>query len=42
MKIAKKSDCGRIEWIVLDWNQNAISFYDKLGAQHLMTGKRTG
>jgi GNAT superfamily N-acetyltransferase len=35
IKIAKKNECGRIEWIVLDWNQNAINFYDKLGAQHL-------
>lgn len=34
-KIAKKNECGRIEWVVLDWNQNAIDFYDKLGAQHL-------
>lgn len=35
IKIAKKKECGRIEWIVLDWNQNAINFYDNLGAQHL-------
>lgn len=35
IKIAKKYECGRLEWIVLDWNQNAIKFYDKLGAQHL-------
>lgn len=35
IKIAKKNDCGRIEWIVLDWNENAIKFYDKLGATHL-------
>lgn len=33
--IAKKLDCGRMEWCVLDWNANAIRFYDKLGARHL-------
>jgi GNAT superfamily N-acetyltransferase len=25
-------DCGRFEWSVLDWNENAIQFYKKLGA----------
>jgi len=25
-------DCGRFEWIVLDWNQPAIDFYEGLGA----------
>ena len=24
--------CGRFEWSVLDWNANAIAFYQKLGA----------
>lgn len=24
---------GRIEWAVLDWNQPAIDFYDRLGAE---------
>jgi RimJ/RimL family protein N-acetyltransferase len=24
--------CGRFEWTVLDWNQNAIGFYEKMGA----------
>jgi GNAT superfamily N-acetyltransferase len=33
--IAKKLDCGRMEWCVLDWNENAIRFYDRLGARHL-------
>lgn len=32
---AKKRRCGRMEWTVLDWNRNAIRFYEKLGAQHL-------
>lgn len=35
IKIAKKQKCGRMEWCVLDWNKNAIKFYDKLGAKPL-------
>jgi len=31
-KIALERDCGRIEWSVLDWNEPAIKFYEKLGA----------
>lgn len=27
--------CGRMEWVVLDWNQLAIDFYDQLGARHM-------
>lgn len=27
--------CGRMEWSVLDWNEPAIAFYKRLGAQHL-------
>jgi ribosomal protein S18 acetylase RimI-like enzyme len=33
ISIAKKKKCGRLEWIVLDWNKNAIDFYDRLGAK---------
>ena len=25
--------CGRLEWSVLDWNVDAIGFYEKLGAK---------
>lgn len=25
--------CGRLEWSVLDWNEPAIEFYERLGAQ---------
>lgn len=25
--------CGRMEWAVLDWNENAIRFYQKLDAE---------
>ena len=35
IKIAKKEKCGRMEWCVLDWNKNAIDFYNKLGAKPL-------
>jgi GNAT superfamily N-acetyltransferase len=30
--IAVERGCGRVEWGVLDWNQQAIQFYQKLGA----------
>jgi len=30
--IAVERQCGRFEWTVLDWNQPAISFYEKMGA----------
>jgi GNAT superfamily N-acetyltransferase len=26
-KKAKDENCGRMEWVCLDWNQNAIDFY---------------
>lgn len=32
-KLALERGCGRFEWSVLDWNQRAVSFYEKLGAQ---------
>jgi GNAT superfamily N-acetyltransferase len=31
-KIAFDRGCGRLEWSVLDWNQPAIDFYQRLGA----------
>jgi GNAT superfamily N-acetyltransferase len=31
-KIAVDRGCGRLEWSVLEWNQNAIEFYQSLGA----------
>ena len=39
LKIAKKQKCGRMEWVVLNWNENAIKFYDKLGANELKEWK---
>jgi GNAT superfamily N-acetyltransferase len=31
-RLAKERRCGRLEWAVLDWNDQAIKFYQKLGA----------
>lgn len=31
--IAIERQCGRLEWSVLDWNEDAIGFYEKLGAK---------
>jgi GNAT superfamily N-acetyltransferase len=31
-KIANARGCGRMEWAVLDWNESAKGFYQKLGA----------
>jgi GNAT superfamily N-acetyltransferase len=31
--LAVERDCARLEWSVLDWNQPAIGFYQKLGAR---------
>ena len=30
--LAVERQCGRFEWTVLDWNQHAIQFYEKMGA----------
>ncbi|KAE8682053.1 L-ornithine N5-acetyltransferase NATA1 [Hibiscus syriacus] len=34
-KQAVKMGYGRVEWVVLDWNVNAIKFYEQMGAQIL-------
>jgi GNAT superfamily N-acetyltransferase len=34
-RLAHERGCGRIEWSVLDWNEPAIGFYKKLGAEEL-------
>ncbi len=31
--IAKERNCGRVEWVCLDWNKTSIDFYLKLGAK---------
>ena len=33
IELAKENDCGRVEWVVLDWNESAINFYKSLGAE---------
>jgi GNAT superfamily N-acetyltransferase len=32
-RLAVERDCGRLEWAVLDWNRDAIRFYESLGAK---------
>lgn len=41
-QMAVEQGCGRLDWAVLDWNESAIEFYRKLGAeaQHEWTGFR--
>ncbi len=31
-QLAVERGCGRFEWSVLDWNANAIRFYERMGA----------
>jgi GNAT superfamily N-acetyltransferase len=33
--VAVERGCGRMEWVVLDWNELAIGFYRGLGAEPL-------
>ena len=30
--LALERNCGRFEWSVLDWNESAIRFYERMGA----------
>ena len=32
-RLAVERECGRLEWSVLDWNKEAIAFYERLGAR---------
>jgi len=32
-QLAKQRHCGRLEWVVLNWNEPAINFYESLGAK---------
>jgi GNAT superfamily N-acetyltransferase len=32
-RLAVDRGCGRLEWAVLDWNRDAIAFYERLGAR---------
>ena len=31
-RVAMDRGCGRMEWSVLDWNEPALGFYERLGA----------
>jgi GNAT superfamily N-acetyltransferase len=33
--LAERRNCGRMEWVVLDWNTSAQEFYHTFGAAHL-------
>ncbi|MDP3641029.1 MAG: GNAT family N-acetyltransferase [Alphaproteobacteria bacterium] len=37
--IAHEKNYGRIDWVVLDWNQPAIQFYKHIGAEELSEWK---
>jgi GNAT superfamily N-acetyltransferase len=32
---AYRRNCGRMEWMVLDWNHPAMDFYERMGAERL-------
>jgi GNAT superfamily N-acetyltransferase len=34
-QIAKSRGCARMDWAVLDWNDLAIGFYERIGARRL-------
>ena len=34
-QLAVERECGRFEWSVLDWNESAIAFYTRIGAEVL-------
>jgi GNAT superfamily N-acetyltransferase len=34
-RIAASQNCGRYEWLVLDWNTPAIEFYESLGGKRM-------
>jgi GNAT superfamily N-acetyltransferase len=34
-RIAAEENCGRYEWLVLDWNTPSIEFYEGLGARRM-------
>lgn len=38
-RIAHARDCGRFEWVVLDWNAPSIRFYESLGAVQMKEWK---
>jgi GNAT superfamily N-acetyltransferase len=41
-RLAVERDYGRFEWSVLDWNEHAIRFYERMGATVMPTGGSAG
>jgi GNAT superfamily N-acetyltransferase len=35
LRIARERNCGRMEWVCLDWNKPSIDFYRSMGAVQL-------
>jgi len=35
IETAKERNCGRVEWVVLDWNKPSIDFYKRMGAKEM-------
>lgn len=35
---AAEMGCGRVEWVVAEWNVDAIMFYEQMGAE-ILAGK---
>lgn len=35
VEIALEKGCGKMEWSVLKWNENAIKFYERIGARQI-------
>ncbi len=33
LEIGKEENCGKVHWQVLDWNEPAINYYKKIGAE---------
>jgi GNAT superfamily N-acetyltransferase len=34
-RVGVERNCGRFEWTALNWNENALNFYDRLGAKRM-------
>jgi GNAT superfamily N-acetyltransferase len=34
-RVGVEHNCGRFEWTALNWNQNALGFYRRMGAQSM-------
>lgn len=35
VRLANERECGRVEWSCLNWNEPAIGFYKRMGAQQM-------